>query len=66
MPKVTRTCRVCGKQFLVCRTPNMGNVLRWQDIACSWEHAEEYFAAVDAAQKAESQQNNDKDQGAGV
>ena len=46
MPSVTRECRVCGKQFKVCRTPNMGGALRWQDIACCKEHAAQYFEEI--------------------
>ena len=47
MPIVKRTCRVCGKQYEACHTPNWG-VLRWRDIACSRECAEIYFARVEA------------------
>lgn len=38
MPKVMKTCRVCGKSYEACRTVNTAlGVFRWQDVACSPE-----------------------------
>lgn len=45
MPKVTRICRVCGKQYVACATPNNG-VFRYTDIACSKECGQEYLRQV--------------------
>lgn len=47
MPKGTRVCKVCGKEYEYCRTayPNSG-IYRWQDVACCVEHGAEYFARV--------------------
>lgn len=45
MPKVTRICKACGKEYEACRTPNWG-VFRWRDVACSIECAEKYFHDV--------------------
>lgn len=36
MPKVMKTCRVCGKSYEACRTVSSAlGVFRWQDVACS-------------------------------
>ena len=32
-----RTCRVCGKEYDGCCTPNPTGVFRWRDVACSPE-----------------------------
>ena len=45
MPKVTRICRVCGKQYVACATPNYG-VFRYTDVACSKECGQEYLRQV--------------------
>ena len=38
MPKVMKTCRVCGRSYEACRTVNNAlGVFRWQDVACSPE-----------------------------
>lgn len=47
MAKVMKTCRVCGKQYEACHTPNPGGVFRWRDVACSLECAREYFDSID-------------------
>ena len=43
-----RVCRVCGKEYDVCknglRNPNM--TFRWQEVACSHECGSEYFRRV--------------------
>jgi hypothetical protein len=33
--KVYRRCRVCGKEYEACNTPNTTGAFRWQDVACS-------------------------------
>lgn len=50
MSKPTKTCRVCGKKYEAC-SPAFGVPTgnRWQDVACCIEHANEYFARVEAA-----------------
>lgn len=38
MPKVMKTCRVCGRPYEACRTVNDAlGVFRWQEVACSPE-----------------------------
>lgn len=38
MPKVMKTCRVCGRSYEACRTVNNAlGVFRWQEVACSPE-----------------------------
>ncbi len=52
--KVTKICRICGKEYEYCKTwrPFTGN--RWQDVACSPECAAKYFAAVEASRNGNS------------
>lgn len=38
-------CKVCGKQYEACQTPNPG-VFRWRDVGCSIECAEKYIRDV--------------------
>lgn len=45
----TRTCKVCGKEYPYCRTERRLDIFRWQDVACSPEHGNIYFAEVEAA-----------------
>ena len=45
MPKVTRICRVCGKQYVACATPGLG-VFRYTDVACSKECGQEYLRQI--------------------
>lgn len=45
MPKVTKICKTCGKEYEACHTPNPG-IMRWRDVACSPECASAYFRAV--------------------
>lgn len=48
MPKVMKTCKVCGKEYEACRTPNPG-VWRWRDVACCYEHGLQYLHDVQVA-----------------
>lgn len=41
-------CKVCGKQYEACQTPNPG-IFRWRDVGCSIECAEKYIHDVMAA-----------------
>lgn len=44
MPKMMRTCRICGKVYEACRTVSSApGVFRWQDVACSPEHGAQYL-----------------------
>lgn len=51
MPRATKICRVCGKEYKACSTPNTIEAFRWQDVACSRECGEAYFRAVMAARE---------------
>lgn len=48
MAKATGICRVCGKEYEYCHTfaKASDNVYRWQEIACSPECGNIYFARV--------------------
>ncbi len=48
MAKAIGICRVCGKEYEYCHTfaKTSDNVYRWQEIACSPECGNIYFARV--------------------
>lgn len=46
MPKAILTCRVCGKQYKACRTPNPDGVFRYKEVTCSPECGQEYLRRV--------------------
>ena len=45
MPKAMKICKVCGKEYEACHTPNPG-IFRWRDVACSPECAQKYIYEV--------------------
>lgn len=49
MARVMKTCRVCGKQYEACHTPNTSGVFRWRDVACSRECGSIYLEQVMAS-----------------
>ncbi len=48
MAKGIKVCRVCGREYEACHTlrPNLNNEFRWQDVACSPEHGQEYLRNI--------------------
>ena len=48
MPRATRICKVCGREYEACHTPNPG-VWRWRDVACCYEHGLQYLHDVQVA-----------------
>lgn len=46
MADTVKKCRVCGKEYKACRTARMGEIFRWQDVACSEECGSFYFELV--------------------
>lgn len=47
MPKQTKTCRVCGKEYEACRSIKTGDtVFNWREVACSPECGKEYFQRI--------------------
>lgn len=46
MPKGTRICKICGKEYEYCKTQRASNIFRWQDVACSYEHGQEYLKQI--------------------
>ena len=42
----TRKCKVCGCEYPYCKTNRPVGVFRYQDVACSPEHASIYFAKI--------------------
>ena len=50
MATATKICKVCGKEYPYCHSLRLdAGVFRWQDVACSPEHAAEYFARIEAS-----------------
>lgn len=46
MPSGIKVCKVCGKEYLYCKTENRSNRFRYQDVACCPEHGSIYFAEI--------------------
>lgn len=46
MAQGTRICKICGKEYPFCKTPNPNNVFRFQDVACCEEHGAQYLEAI--------------------
>lgn len=46
MPSGTRKCKICGCEYPYCKTITQ-NRFRYQDVACSPEHATEYFRKIE-------------------
>lgn len=50
MATATRICKVCGCEYEYCHTARrVAGVFRWQDVACSPEHGNEYLARIIAS-----------------
>ncbi len=50
MPKQTKVCRVCGKNYEACRSVKTGSgVFNWREVACSPECGEVYFRRIEEA-----------------
>ena len=49
VPKELKTCRICGRKYEACRTPNTSKAFRWQDVSCSPECGAEYLRKVQIA-----------------
>ena len=47
MPKETMICKVCGKEYVACRTPNLTGVFRWRDVACSVECGQVWLERIE-------------------
>lgn len=48
MAKTTKKCKICGCEYEYCHTINQTDgIFRWQDVACSPEHASLYFAQIE-------------------
>ena len=46
MPKTTKKCKVCGKEYEYCKTWLNTNRFRYQDVACSPECGAKYFEQI--------------------
>lgn len=46
MSNRTRKCKICGCEYPYCKTM-INSKFRYQDVACSPEHAAEYFRRID-------------------
>lgn len=48
MPKQVGVCRVCGKEYSVCRSSRLEtNAFNWREVACSPECGMKYFQMVE-------------------
>lgn len=47
MPKLTKKCRVCGKEYESCRSIRTGEkAFNWREVACSPECGAEYLERI--------------------
>jgi hypothetical protein len=46
MPKAVKICRICGNAYEACKTVNVANIFRWQDVACSPECGAKYLHKI--------------------
>lgn len=51
MAKVMKECRVCGKKYEACHTPNTSGVFRWRDVACSIECGRIYLERIEQSRQ---------------
>ena len=49
MAKAKKVCRVCGKSYIACCTPNPTGMFRWHDVACSRECGSIYLEKIMAS-----------------
>lgn len=55
MATAKRICKVCGNEYDYCRSFSpSADIFRWNDVACSPEHAAIYFAKIEASRKAQN------------
>ena len=54
MPSGTRKCKICGCEYPYCKTITK-NRFRYQDVACSPEHAAEYFRRIELSRSAKAE-----------
>lgn len=50
MPSGTRKCKICGCEYPYCKTVTQDR-FRYQDVACSPEHAAEYFRKIELSRQ---------------
>lgn len=55
MPQAIKTCRVCGKEYRACLTPNTANIFRWRDVACSPGCGAEYLRRIELSRAVNSE-----------
>jgi hypothetical protein len=46
MQKSTRIFKICGREYPYCKTAADMGVFHWRDVACSPEHAAQYFREI--------------------
>lgn len=51
MAKVMKECRVCGKKYEACHTPNTSGVFRWRDVTCSIECGRIYLERIEQSRQ---------------
>lgn len=59
MPKATKICKVCGKEYEYCHTVRrVAGIFRWQDVACSPECGSIYLAKIRESRGEKPIENN--------
>ena len=53
MSSAIKVCRVCGKEYVACRSANRNaGVFRWQEVACSPECGTVYLNKINESRTA--------------
>lgn len=53
MSKMTKKCRVCGKEYEACKSVKTGSsVFNWREVACSPECGMEYLRRIEISRGA--------------
>lgn len=49
-------CKVCGTEYIACRTPNLTGVFRWRDVACSVECGQVWLERIERSRSKPAQE----------
>lgn len=59
MAERKRTCKICGKEYIPCRSlRNVDSLYNWRKVACSPKCGEEYFRQIAESRKEPGTEDN--------
>lgn len=60
MSENIKKCRVCGKEYVACRSAKRGaGIFRWQEVACSPECGVIYLQQINKSRELSPVENNE-------